>query len=171
MNCSTPVSSVLHHLMEFAQTHAHWVSDATQPSHPLPPPSVAFSLSQHQDLSQESALHIQWPKYWSFSYSNSPSNEYSGLVSFRVDWVDLLVVQGTLKSLLQHPNCKASVLWHSAFFMSQLSHCTWLLEKHNSVNSINSFSHYASWDESFPNPSVFMPGKSYPPWPLQISFH
>ena len=171
MNCSTPVSSVLHHLMEFAQTHAHWVSDAIQPSHPLPPPSVAFSLSQHQGLSQESALHIYWSKYLSFSYSNSPSNKYSGLVSFRVDWVDLLVVQGTLRSLLQHPNCKASVLWHSAFFMFQLSQCAWLLEKHNSVNSINSFSHYASWSESFPSPSVFASGKSYPSCPLQISFH
>ena len=122
MNCSTPVSSVLHHLTEFAQTHVHWVSDAIQPSHPLPPPSVAFSLSQHQGLSHESALHIQWPKCWSFSYSNSPSKEYSGLISFGVDWFDLLAVQGTLKSLLQHHSLTASILHYLAFFMVQLSH-------------------------------------------------
>ena len=73
-------------------------------------------------FSSESALHIWWPKYWSFSFSISPSNEYSGLISFRMDWFDLLVVQGTLKSLLQHHSSKASILWHSAFFMVQLSH-------------------------------------------------
>ena len=73
-------------------------------------------------FSNESAPHIRWPKYWSFSFSISPSNEYSGLISFRIDWFDLLVVQGTLKSLLQHHNSKASVFWRSAFFMVQLSH-------------------------------------------------
>ena len=73
-------------------------------------------------FSNESALHIRWPKYWSFSFSISPSNEYSGLISFRMGWLDLLAVQGTLKSLLQHHNTKASVLWCSAFFMVQLSH-------------------------------------------------
>ena len=73
-------------------------------------------------FSKESVLHIRWPKYWSFSFSISPSNEYSGLISFRMDWLDLLAVQGTLKSLLQHHSSKASILWHSAFFMVQLSH-------------------------------------------------
>ena len=73
-------------------------------------------------FSNESVVHIRWPKYWSFSFSISPSNEYSGLTSFRIDWLDLLAVQGTLKSLLQHYNSKASVLWHSAFFIVQLSH-------------------------------------------------
>ena len=85
-------------------------------------PSSAFSLSQHQCLSSESVRHIRWPKYWSFSFSISPSNEYSGLISFRIDWLDLLAVQRTLKSLLQHHSSKASTLWCSAFFMVQLSH-------------------------------------------------
>ena len=73
-------------------------------------------------FSNESVLHIRWPKYWSFSFSISPCNEYSGLISFRINWFDLLVVQGTLKSLLQHHSSKASVLWHSAFFLVHLSY-------------------------------------------------
>ena len=80
-------------------------------------------------FSNESALHIRWPKYWSFSFSNSPSNEHPGLISFEKDWLDLLAVQGTLKSLIQHHSSKASILWCSAFFMVQLSHPSWLLEK------------------------------------------
>ena len=101
----------------------HQVSDAIQPSHPLLAPSPpAFSLSQHQGLSNESVLHMRWPKCWSFSFSNSPSNEHSGLISFRIDWLDLLAVQGTLKSLLQHHSSKASVVRHSAFFIVQLSY-------------------------------------------------
>ena len=80
-------------------------------------------------LSNESVLHIRWPKYWSFSFSISPSNEYSGLISFRMDWLDLLAVQGTLKSLLQHHSSKASILWRSAFFIVQSHIHTWLLEK------------------------------------------
>ena len=88
--------------------------------HPLLlPPSIFLSI---RIFSSESVLHIRWPKYCSFSFSISPSNEYSGLISFRMDWLDLLVVQGTLKSLLQHHNSKALILWHSAFFMVQLSH-------------------------------------------------
>ena len=88
----------------------------------LSPSSVpALNLSQHQGLSSESTLHTRWPQYWSFNFSNSPSNEYSGLISFRIDWFDLFVVQGILKSLLQHTS-KASILWHSAFLMVQLSH-------------------------------------------------
>ena len=82
-------------------------------------PSVFPSI---RVFSNESALHIRWPKYWNFSFSNSPSNEYSGLISFRIDWLDLLAVQGTLKSLLQHHSPKASILRHSVFFMVQLSH-------------------------------------------------
>ena len=124
MNYSTPGFSALHYLPEFAQTCVHWVSDAIQPSHPPSPPSpLALNFSQHQDLSNQSALHIRWPKYWSFSFSISPSRdiEYSGLISFRTDWFDL-AVQGTLKSLLQYHSTKASILQHSAFFMVQLSH-------------------------------------------------
>ena len=85
----------------------------------LLPPSIFPSV---RVFSKESARHIRWPKYWSFSFSISPSNEYSGLISFRMDWLDLLAVQGTLKSLLQHHSSKASILWHSAFFIVQLSH-------------------------------------------------
>ena len=82
-------------------------------------PSVLPSI---RILSNESALHIRWPKYWSFSFNISPSNEHSGLISFRMDWLELLAVQGTLKSLLQHHSSKASILWHSAFFIVQLAH-------------------------------------------------
>ena len=114
---------VHHQLLEFTQTHVHWVGDAIQPSHPLSSPSpLAFNLSQHHGFSNESALHIRLTKYWSLSFSISPSNEHPGLISFRMDWLDLLAVQGTLKNLLQHHSSKASVLWCSAFFMVQLSH-------------------------------------------------
>ena len=99
MNCSTPGLPVHHQLPEFTQTHVHRVGDAIQPSHPL-----------------------SWPKYWSFSFSIIPSKEHPGLISFRMDWLDLLAVQGTLKSLLQHHSSKASILRHSAFFTVQLSH-------------------------------------------------
>ena len=123
MDCNTPSFPVLLYLPEFTQTHVHWVSDAIQPSNPLSSPSpLVFNLSQHQGLSNESAFRIRWPKYWSFSFSISPSNEYSGLISFRMDWLELLAVQGTLKSLLQHHGSKASVLQCSAFFMVQLLH-------------------------------------------------
>ena len=126
MDCSLPGFPVHHQLPEFTQRHVHRVGDAIQPFHPLlssSPP--AFNLSQHQGLwvfSNESVHHIRWPKYWSFSFSISPSNEYLGLISFRMDWLDLYAIQGTLKSLLQHHSSKASILWHSAFFMAQLSH-------------------------------------------------
>ena len=122
-DCSTPGFPALHHIAELAQTHVHWVSDAIQPSHPLSAPSPpTFNLSQHQGLFYESALHNRWPKCWSFSFSISPSNEYSGVISFRIDWFGLLAVQGTLKSLLQHHSSKASILWCSAFFIVQFSH-------------------------------------------------
>ena len=123
MNRSMPGLPVHHQLPESTQTHDHRVGDAVQPSHPLSSPSPpALSLSQHQGLSNESALRMRWPKYWSFSFSTSPSNEHSGLISFRMDWLDLLAVQGTLKSLLQHYRSKASILRSSAFFIVQLSH-------------------------------------------------
>ena len=112
---------ILHHLPELAQTHVHWVSDAIQSSRPLsspsPPPSV---FSRSRVFCNESVLHIRWQKYWSFSISHS--NEYSGRISFRIDWLDPLDVQGTLKSLLQHHSSKASILRRSAFFMVQLSY-------------------------------------------------
>ena len=108
-----------HQLPELTQTHVHQVGDAIQPSHPLSSPTPpTFNLSHHQGF----FLRIRWPKYWSFSFNNSPSNEYPGLISFRMDWLDLLAVQGMLKSLLQHHSSKASILWHSAFFIVQLSH-------------------------------------------------
>ena len=123
MNHSTPGLPVHHQLLEFTQTHVHPVGDATQPSHPLsspsPPPSILPSI---RVFSNESALHIRLPKYWSFSFSISPSIEHPGLTSFRMDWLDLLAAQGTLKSLLQHHSSKASVLRHSAFFIVRLSH-------------------------------------------------
>ena len=116
-----PGIPVLHHLPELAQIHVHCVHDSIQPSHPLLSPSPpACSLSQNQGLFYESALCIGWPKYWSFSIS--PSNEYSGLISFRIDSFDLLAVQGTLRSPLQHHSSKASILWRSAFFMVQRSY-------------------------------------------------
>ena len=123
MDCSTPMFPVHHQLLELAQTQVHQVSDAIQPSHPLSfPSSPAFNLSQLRVFSNELVLHIRWPKYWSFNFTISPSNEDSGLISFMMDWLDLLEVQGTLKSILQHHSSKASLLQHSAFFMVQLSY-------------------------------------------------
>ena len=118
-----PGFPVLHHLLELAQTHVHWVGDAIQPSHLLSPPSPLPSICPSiRVFSNELALRIRWPKYQSFSFSISPSSEYSGLISFRIDWFDLLAVQGTLKSLLQHHSSKASIFQHTIFFMIQLSH-------------------------------------------------
>ena len=123
MDWSTPSFPVHHNLPEFAQIHGHWIGDAIQPSHPLPSllllPSVFSSIKV---FSNESAVCIRWPKYWRFSFSISPSNEYSGLISLRIDWFDLLAVQRTLKSLLQHHISKASIRQCSAFFVVQLSH-------------------------------------------------
>ena len=117
MDHGTPDLPAHHQLPEFTQTHVHWVSDTIQPSHPLLSPSPAFNLSQHQVFSNELVLRIRWPKYCSFSFNISPSNEYSVLISFRMDWLDLLAVQQTLMSLLQYHSSKASILWHSAFFI------------------------------------------------------
>ena len=122
MDYSTPGFPV-HQFPEPAQTHVHRVSDAIQLSHPLSSPSLlAFNLSRIRVFSSEEVFCIRWPKYWSFSFSISPSNDYSGLISFRMDWLDLLAVQQTLESLLQLHNSKASFLQCSAFFMVQLSH-------------------------------------------------
>ena len=128
MDCSIPGFLVLHHLPELAQTHVHWVSDAIQPSHPLLSLSLAFNLFSIRVFSKELALCIRWPKYWSFSFSISPSNEYSGLISFRMDWFDLFAVQGTLKSLLQHLFKSINSLALSLLYGPTHIH-TWLLEK------------------------------------------
>ena len=122
MNCSTPGFPVHHQLPEFTQTHVHQVSDVIQPSHPLLSPSPpAFSLSQHQGLFQGVICLYQVAKVLEFQLQHQ-SFQYSGLTSFRMDWLDLLAVQGTLKSLLHHHSSKASILWCSAFFIVQLSH-------------------------------------------------
>ena len=121
MDCSTPGFPVHHQLPEFTQTHLHRVGDAIQPSHPLSSPSSRPSIFPSiRVFSSESVLHMRWSKYWSFSFSISPSNEYSGLISFRIYWFDLLAVQGTLKSLLQQHSSEASILPCSAFFILYL---------------------------------------------------
>ena len=137
MDCSMPGLPVHHQLLELTQTHLHWVGWCHLPSShlilccPLLLPLLIFPSIRV--FYNESVFHISCPKYWSLSFSISPSNEYPGLISFRMDWLDLLAVQGTLKSLLQHYSSKASILQHSAFFMVQLSMTSsshsWLLEK------------------------------------------
>ena len=122
MNCSAPGFPVLHYLLEFAQIHVHWVSDAIQTSHPLSSPSLTLIFPIIRVFSNESSLCIRWPKIQSFSFSISLSNEYSGLISINIDWFDLFAIQETLKSLLQHHGLKASVIPCSAIFMVQLSH-------------------------------------------------
>ena len=123
MACSTPDLPIHHQLWSLLKLMS---IESVMPSNHLIlccplllPPSIFPSI---RVFSNESVLHIRWPKYWSFSFSISPSNEYSGLISFRMDWLDLLAVQGTLKSLLQHHSSKASILWCSAFLMVQFSH-------------------------------------------------
>ena len=122
MDCSMPGLPVPHHLPEFTQVHVHCIGDAIQPSHLLKPSSPAIDLSQDQGLFQWVVVQIRWRKYWCFTFSISPSSEYSGLISLKIDWFDLLAVQGTFRSLFQHHSLKASILWHSAFFIVQLSH-------------------------------------------------
>ena len=121
MDCSTPCFPIHHQLPELTQTHIHQVGE---PSNHLvlccPLLLLSSVFPSFRVFSNESALHIRWPKYWNFSFSICPSNEHSGLISFSMDWLDLLAVQGTLKSLLQHHSSKASILQHSAFFIGQL---------------------------------------------------
>ena len=121
IDCSMPGFPVHHQLPELTQTHVHRVSDAIQPSHPLSALLLSSIFPSIRVFSNDLVLRIRWPKYWSFNFSISPSNEYSGLISFRMEGLDLLAVQGTLKSLLQHHSSKASILWCSAFFIVQLS--------------------------------------------------
>ena len=126
MDCSTSGFPVHHQLPEPTQTHVHRVGDAIQLSHPLSslsPPT--FNLSQRQGFSNELILCIRWPEYWSFSFRISPSNEYSGLISFRIDWLDLLAVQRTLKNLLQHHSSKASIQRQNIYLLKCFSHATW----------------------------------------------
>ena len=122
MNRSTPGLPVHHQLLEFTQTQVHRVSDAIQPSHPLLSPSSPARNPSIKVFSNESTLHMRCPKYWSFSFSLIPSKEIPGLISFRMDCLDLLAVQGALKSLLQRHSSKASILQRSAFFTVQLSY-------------------------------------------------
>ena len=122
MDCSMPGFPVYHQLSGLAQTHVHW---SVMPSNHLILCCALLLLSifpRIRVFSNELVLRIRWPKYWSYSFNISHSNEYSGLISFRIDWFDLFAVQGTLKSLLQHQSSKASILWCSAFFIVQLSH-------------------------------------------------
>ena len=143
MDCSIPGFPVHHQLLELSQTHVHQVGDTIQTSHVLSSPSPpTFNLSQ--------SFPMRWPKYWSFSFNISPTNEPPGLISFRMDWLDLLAAQRTLKSLLQHHSSKASILRCSAFFMVQLSHpymttgktITWILQTF--VGNVSAFFH-ALW--------------------------
>ena len=142
MERSTPVSSVRHCLPEFAQIHVYSVTDAI---HHILCCLFLYLRSVFPSIrvfSNESVVLIRWPNYWSFSFSISPYNDYSGLISFRMDWFDLLAVQGTLKSLLQNHCSKASVLWHSAFFMVHLSH-PYIITL---LNCLNSIIHAGSFD-------------------------
>ena len=123
VGCCTPGFLVLHCLWEFVQIHVHWVGDVFYHLIFCRPLLLLPSIFPNiRVFSNESALCIRWPKYWNFNFSISPSNEYSVLISFRIDWLDLLAVHGTFKNLLQHHNLKASVLWRSAFFMVQFSY-------------------------------------------------
>ena len=132
MGCSTPGFPVLHYLPELAQTHVHLLSDDMQPAHPLSSPLLLLLIiPSNRVFSNESTLNIRWPKYWSFSIS--PSREYSGLISFRIDWLSLPAVQGTLKSLLQHHSSKTSILPSSAFFMVQFSHLYMTIGKNTAL--------------------------------------
>ena len=122
MDCSIPGFPFHHQLPKLAQTHVHQGGDSIQPSHPLSSPSPpVFNLSQHQGLFQKVSCLLQLAKVLEFQFSINPSNEYSGLIFFRIDSLDLFAVQGSLKSLLQHHSSRASILWHSAFFIVQLS--------------------------------------------------
>ena len=153
MDCSLPGFPVPHHLPEFAQVH-HWIGDATQPSHSLSPSSPsAFNLSQHQGIFWWVSSSIKWPKYWNFSIS--PSKEYSGLISFQIDWFDLLAVQGTLKSRLQHRSQKHQFFSTLPSSLSSSQICMWLLERPcESENHMVCLTLCNSMDCSLPGSSV-----------------
>jgi len=137
MDCSTPGFPVLHYLPEFAQNHVHWIGDAIQPSHPLRRFLLLPSISpSFRVFSSESVLCIRWPRYRSFSFSVCPSGEYSGLISFRIDWVDFSVVQGTLKRHLQYHSSKASILRRSAFFMTAQEALQIAVKKRNGKSKV-----------------------------------
>ena len=136
MDCSTSGLPVPHHLPEFAQVHVYWMSDAIQPSHPLLPSSPALNLSQHQGLFQWVISPHHMAQYWNFSFSICPSSEYSELTSFKIDWFDLLTVQGTLRCLLQHHSLKASVLWQGSNF--------------ENLTPLKALQSFRQWLESFP---------------------
>ena len=173
INCSTPGLPVHYQLPEFTQTHVHWVGDAIQPSHPLLSPSPpAPNLPSTRVFSNESVLCIRWPKYWSFSFSISPSNEHPGLISFRMDLLDLLAVQGTLNSLLQHHSSKVSILRCSVFFTVQLWHPymttgkTIALTRQTIVGKVmsllfNMLSRLVRWRRQWHPTPVLLPGKSH----------
>ena len=154
MDCSMPGLPVHHQHLEFTQTHVHWVGVPIQPSHPLlSPSSPAFNPSQHQGLFQWVSSSHQVAKEWSFSFSISPSNEYSELISFRIDWFDLLAVQGTPKSLLQHHSSKASFLRHSEWANNfQTLTCFWNLARSLWCHLRQSETHRWLW-YSTPHPS------------------
>ena len=123
MSHTMPGLPVHQQLLEFTQTHVHQVSDSIQPSHPLSSPSSPGPIPPSiRVFYNESTLRMRWPRYWSLGFKISPSSEHPGLISFRMDWLDLLAVQGAITSLLQYHSSKASILWHSAFFTVQLSH-------------------------------------------------
>ena len=121
MDCSKSGLSISRHLTKLVHIHVRCISDAIQPFHPLMPSSPSLNLSQHQGFSSELAVRIRWPKYWSFSFSLNLSNDYSELISLKIDWFDLLFVQETFSSLLQQHSSKVSILWCSALFMAQHS--------------------------------------------------
>ena len=122
MDYSTPGFPIPHHLLEFAQVHIHCIGDDVQASHPLTPlhllPSIFPSIG---DFSNEFSIHVWWSKHWNFTFSISPCSQYSGLISLKMDWFNLLAVQGNFRSLLQHHGSKASILWHSVLFTVQPS--------------------------------------------------
>ena len=170
MDYSTAGFPVLHHLLELAQTHVHWVGNAIPLSHPLLSPSLpAFNLFQKQVFFLMSqVLTSGGQRIGAFSFSISPSNEHSGSTFFRIDWLELLVVQGTLKSFLQHHSSKASVLHHSAFFMIQLSHPSLGFPGGQMVKNPPAMQkiwvQFLSWEDPWrrvwhPTP-VFLPGES-----------
>ena len=158
MDCNMPGFPVLHYLPEFVQIHVHWVNDAN--NHLILCHSFLLLSTIFPSIrvfSIESALRIRWPKYWSFSFSMSPSNEYSGLISFRIHWFDILAAHRILKSLLQHHSLKASVLQHSAFFMVQLLYPYMTSGKTNALTIWTSLNRLWGWLQTESGGLVLLP--------------